>query len=223
MLTLNDAQRVRKAVLDRYEGYLPAGLAPKVRAKPIAEIFFILPEAEYTRHFDAYYRSFFAAINVVALGKKTKTGEPKKGTASLIGIARDPDNVYDSFACPAFCAPAVNPTDRKIYVNVDAGSTIGTLYHEFIHYLSHANFYPEMYAMGGKSPIILEGVTEYLTREVNPIVKNDRASQGKYQPWYAEVGATISGVTATDRMARMAFRGELADVATLGGTIPSGL
>lgn len=221
MLTNQDATKVIAAVLKKYGSMLPDGLATKVGALNSTKIFRILPENQYRPNFDAYYRSFFAAINVVALAKpieKAKGGATKR----LIGIAQSNDDVYDSFGCPAFCAPAVNPTDRVIYVNRDAPITIGTLYHEFIHFLSHGNFYPEMYAMGGKSPIILEGVTEYLTRAVSPEVKTDRSSQKKYQAWFSYVTSKITGSDdkVMQRMAAMAFTGDLKDVETLGGVVP---
>lgn len=212
------ASRVIKEVLDYYEQYLPLGLAAKVRTLNPARIFHILPESQYKPHFDAYYRSFFAAINVVALGPPVDRGG---GTQSLIGIATDRTrNVYESFACPAFCAPAVEVTQRRIYVNKDSGVTVGTLYHEFVHFLEHANFYPEMYAMGGASPKILEGVTEYLTRRISPTIASERAAGNKYQAWYAFVTNTITGDKVSERLARMAFQGDLREVPALGGTVP---
>jgi hypothetical protein len=109
-----DASDAMQQVLDRYETYLPAGLAPKIRSMNPSRIFRILPAAKYKPYFDAVFRNFFAAINVSACG----------GTKEVIGVANDSKSAFDNFACPAFCAPAVNVTDRVIYVNRDAGVTI---------------------------------------------------------------------------------------------------
>ncbi len=207
-----DANNAMQRVLNRYEQYLPAGLAPKVRSMNPAKIFRILPGPEYKPYFDAVFRNCFAAINVSACG----------GTRTVIGVANSPQTVYDNFACPAFCAPAVNVTDRVIYVNRDAGVTNGTLYHEFIHYLSHPNFYPEFYALGGNSPNILEGVTEYLTRRVAQDVAHDRYLQRKYQDRFAQVARDMGGnpTTTLDSLAQLTFQGDMAVLGTLGGAVP---
>lgn len=204
-----DASIVMKEVLNRYGDYLPGDLVSYLRSANPARIFRILPAKEYTPQFDAYFRSFFVAINVVALG----------GIRKMIGLA----NSGASIACPAFCAPAIDITQRRIYVNRDAGVTIGTLYHEFIHFLEHPNFYPEFYATGGASPNILEGVTEYLTRAVSSKVKQDRFSQRKYQAWLDQISSSL-GLSSTgpldDRVARLAFQGDFTLVPQLGGTVP---
>jgi hypothetical protein len=211
-LNTYDASQVIREVLNRYESLLPLGLATKVRTLNPARIFHILPQANYTPHFDAYYRSWFAGINVEACG----------GTARVIGIAKSTVDVYTQFACPAFCAPAVNVVDRRIYVNRDAAITIGTLYHEFIHYLSHGNFYPEFYAVGGRSPIILEGVTEYLTREVSTAVDQERSKQGKYANQLSDVTARAGGrgPKTFKTFVAIAFLGDLSAIPTLGGVVP---
>lgn len=205
-----EASRVMEQVLNRYEQYLPGGLASTVRSMNPAKIFRILPEAEYKPYFAAVFRNFFAAVNVSALGMRT------------LEVANSPASPYDNFACPAFCAPAVKVTDRVIYVNRDSGVTIGTLYHEFIHYLSHGNFYPEFYALGGRNPAILEGVTEYLTRRIAQPVAHDRYTQRKYQEWFADVSRAMGGnpTTTLQRLAALAFQGDMSSVPMLGGVAP---
>lgn len=212
MVDLNDAVTAMTDVLKRYEDVLPGGLAGRVRSANPATIFHILPEANYTPHFDAYFRKWFAATNVVACG----------GTESVIGIANSNRSVYASFACPAFVAPAVDPMHRKIYVNADAGVTIGTLYHEFVHFLSHGNFYPEFYALGGRNAIILEGVTEFLTRAVGPEIYRDRASGEKYDTQLFDVVMHSGGGNdkTMDKLAALAFKGDLSPVKELDGLMP---
>ena len=206
MLNTMDASSVMEVVLNRYEQYLPGGLASKVRSMNPARIFRILPAGSYQPYFDAVFTNFFAAVNVCALGM------------DVIGVA----NRGESFPCPAFCAPAVNVTDRVIYVNRDSGVTVGTLYHEFVHYLSHPNFYPEFYALGGDNPRILEGVTEYLTRRIAAPVAHDRYGQRKYQAWFTQVSRDMGGnpTTTLERLAALAFQGDLSVVPTLGGVAP---
>lgn len=199
-VTTVDASQARYEVLHKYESFLPAGLATRVRSLGLTEIFKILPAAQYRPVFDEYYRNFFAATNAKAFG-----------TEFTIGVANAPDDVCGTFNCPAFCAPASNVTDRTIYVNEDENVTFGTIYHEFIHFLEHPNFYPEFYAMGGDNPSVLEGVTEHLTRQVSPRVEHDRRSQDKYQKWFAMVQrATASLGQARDQLlAELAFKGKL--------------
>jgi hypothetical protein len=205
-----DASEVMEVVLNKYEQYLPAGLAPKVRSMNPARIFRILPENQYKPYFAAVFRNFFAAVNVSALGMR------------VIEVANSPASPYDQLACPAFCAPAVNVVDRTIYINRDSGVTVGTLYHEFVHYLSHSNFYPEFYALGGKNPSILEGVTEYLTRRIAAPVAHDRYNQQKYQTWFTQVSRDMGGnpTTTLQRLAALAFQGDFSVVLTLGRVAP---
>lgn len=205
------ASQVIQTVLNRYDAQLPVGLASRIRTLNPARVFRILPDAEYRPHFDEYFRNFFAAINSKAFG-----------TQYVIGIANAPNDVCGSFNCPAFCAPAVEPSGRTIYVNRgNAAATVGTLFHEFVHYLSHGNFYPEFYAMGGENPKILEGVTEFLTRRINGAVASERASLRKYQTWLDMVVSRIGSDAAAERqLAALLFRGDFSCLPTLGGVRP---
>jgi hypothetical protein len=153
--------------------------------------------------------------------KKAPTGWKPKVTDLGAPAPGRPD-VYSEFGCPAFCAPAVDPMQRNIYVNQDATITIGTLYHEFIHFLSHGNFYPEFYAQAGRSAIVVEGVTEYLTRAISPLVKQDRADGYKYDSQLMDVTLKAGGDSTKTLVAfqNLAFKGDLSMITTLGGTVP---
>jgi len=218
MVDMNDAVQVIRDVLERYENDLPAGLASKVKSVNPAKIFFILSENNYAPHFDAYFRAWFAVTNVIACARPNEAAP----TERIIGIAKGAANAYSKFACPAFVAPAVDPLNRRIYVNAESGVTIGTLYHEFIHFLSHGSFYPEFYALGGRNPIILEGVTEFLTRNIAPGIYRDRASQGKYDSQLLDVlmHAGGGGERTVGMLTGLAFKGDLSVIKTLDGAVP---
>lgn len=206
-----DAVRAINAVLTTYGPYLPPGVASAVRGKDPKAIIKILPAAQYRPQFDQYYRSFFAAINSKAFGIRY-----------TIDIANDESEVCGSFNCPAFCAPAVNVTDRVIYVNKDEDNTYATLCHELVHYISHPNFYPEFYSMGGENPKILEGVTEYLTRNISQDVAKERRAKKKYQAWYEAVNtALIKGSQGDLTVIRFALQGQYVPLMGLGGVAPN--
>lgn len=205
-LTIGDATVAMNAVLKKYESHLDQYLAAGVRKMTVGQIFRILPQAQYAPYFNSVFKNFFAAINVVALG----------GVRKMIDLARQTQvtDTNPAIACPAFTAPAVNVTDRVIYVNSDANITIGTLYHEFVHFLEHGNFYPEYYSLGGEYPKILEGVTEYLTRQVDPNIEAERKNGQKYKA-FLDVTMNRAWGSASDTLAKMikvAFQGDMSSL-----------
>jgi hypothetical protein len=214
-LTLNDATTARKGVLDAYGIYLPNGLGDRVRAMPIADIVKILPEDEYKDHFNAYFRNFFAGINVQAFGLeraipvKAPTNGDFNSRLNAMLQERQSHDYFNDIPCPAFCAPAVNVTQRRIYVNADAAITIGTLYHEFVHFIQHSNLYPELYSRGGDGPAILEGTTEFLTRRLSQTIQQERASGMKYQAHFNRISGQIGmNMLKKQQLLRFSFQGE---------------
>jgi hypothetical protein len=206
-VTNNDAARAINAVLNKYENYLNAGYVMGMRGIPSTDIIKILPAVQYRPIFDQYYRSFFAPIN--SMGR----------TAKMIGIANADAEVCGSFNCPAFCSPAVHTSARTIYVNADEPNTYATLCHELCHYISHGNFYPEFYSMGGANPDILEGVTEYLTRNISVEIEGDRSRLKKYQNQYDAVcKALIAGSQGEIDVIKFALQGEYVPLQGLSGT-----
>lgn len=206
-VNIGDATVAMNEVLTKYGPFLDPSVLSKVRQMPVGKIYRILSQAEYTPYFNSVFKNFFAAINVVALG----------GIKKMIDLAKTATDAAPAIACPAFTAPAVNVTDRVIYVNADANISIGTLYHEFVHFLEHGNFYPEFYSLGGNNPKILEGVTEYLTREVNANVKAERMREGKYKAFLDETmnrAWDAPPFSATTRMIQVAFRGDMSSLPT---------
>jgi hypothetical protein len=206
-VTNADAVRAIRAVLDKYGSYLNAGYVMGMRGIASTDIIKILPASQYRPQFDQYYRSFFAPIN--SMGR----------TVQMIDIANADAEVCGSFNCPAFCSPAVHTSARKIYVNVDEPNTYATLCHELCHYISHGNFYPEFYSMGGANPDILEGVTEYLTRNISVEVETERRQRGKYQTQYDAVrNALIAGSQGEIDVIKFALKGEYVPLQGLGAT-----
>lgn len=238
-LTYAQAEMARRDVLAAFNIYLPTGLADKVRARNIQDIVKILPQAQYKIHFsDVFYR-FFANANVVAFGRsvddpdKPGTGASEGGTVRLIR-SRAGATVQDKISaflvrrddalglcnCPAFTSPAINVLARNVYVNADMAQTsIGTLYHEFIHYLQHGNLYPEFYALGGKNIGVLEGITEFFTRRIDPAITIDRANGAKYQVYFDDISRRIgTSMPRRNALIRYCFQGE--PYVDLGGMQP---
>jgi hypothetical protein len=213
--TIGDATVAMDAVLKKYGPFLDPFVLAVVEKTDVNKIYRILPEDEYAPHFNSVFRNFFAAINAEALYARKNPDQPRTQndplTYQTILLARNATGATPVIACPAFTSPAVNVWDRVIYVNKDSGLTIGTLYHEFVHYLEHGNFYPEYYSLGGNNPKILEGVTEYLTREVHPNIRGERELGRKYQPF---LDITLNRAWGSDKetlekMIKVAFEGDM--------------
>jgi hypothetical protein len=239
-MTVNYAQAelARTAVLKAYGIYLPGGLAEKVRATNIRDLVQILPQAQYQIHFSDVFCKFFASTNVVAFGQQVQDPHIPNAMASQGGTRRlipqltgntieekltamlARRNALTVCNCPAFTSPAVNVMARKIYVNADLpGITIGTLYHEFIHFLQHSNLYPEFYALGARNIGVLEGITEFFTRRVDPLIDAERAQGQKYQAYFADISRRIgTGMQNRNALLRYCFQGE--PYVELGGARP---
>jgi len=239
-MTVNYAQaeQARTAVLNAYGIYLPTGLAEKVRAADIRSIVKILPQPLYERHFSDVFCKFFAAVNVTAFGRQVPDPDRAGSLAAQGGTARlipqlGGNTIEDKLTsllarrnalrvcnCPAFTSPAIDVLARTIYVNADLPDLkIGTLYHEFIHYLQHANIYPELYALGAKNIGVVEGITEFFTRRVDPLIKAERAAGSKYQSYFDDVSMRIgTGMQQRNALLRYCFQGE--PYVDLGGVKP---
>lgn len=189
-----------EVILKAYGQFLPKELLAKVQGQKASDIYRILPEDQYQKVFTEYYTHFFHAPMSQILG---------------------PGNAINT--CPAFVAPGIDNTRRKIYIKDDPRTTKGTYYHEFVHYLQHADFYPEFYCIGGKNPAILEGVTEWLTRRVDIKIARERQEQGKYQSYFESINAWVysgklNGGVAT--ILALSFQGQKGEVERMGGVWP---
>jgi hypothetical protein len=206
-VTRQDASNAIDVVLQKYGAHLPQGVASAIRAKNTDDVIKILPGVQYQPIFDDYFASFFAPTNAKNFGLKR-----------TIGVVMQ----CGSFGCPAFCSPASSPLHRTMYINADKDNTFSTLCHEMCHYISHGNFYPEFYAMGGDNPDIVEGVTEYLTRNINSAVRSDRETRQKYVKQYDMVSrALIAGSQGELDVIRFALRGDYCALPCVGGVKPN--
>ena len=78
-------------------------------------------------------------------------------------------------------------------------------------------------ATAGRSAIIVEGVTEYLTREISGAVDRDRAGGKKYDRQLGDVIAKMPAGKSTKTLTefqKLLFQGDLTLIPTLGGVKP---
>lgn len=167
-LTPENAARAIQLVKLKYGALLPTNLRLPTRE---SFKFYKLNEGFETVFQSIYIKTFRKANNAI-FGNEKISGSDINGF-----VTRDQD-----------------PGHRIIYINLDGAGTFGTLVHETLHAISHASFYPDYYCVGGQSPAVVEGITEYLTRKTSLPVSMMRTS---YEDWYrcteSWVGAEGSG------------------------------
>jgi hypothetical protein len=166
----NDARRAMSLVLNKYDSYLPDTLRTHSRLKDVKSVFFFVDWAKFKTMFDLFYGGFFKAA---------------------LGITSS-QNEVDPKCVGAFVTP--NPIHtRVIFVKnqfTGGGSrdhyfgNFATLCHEFIHFLSHENFYPLFYSTGGAAPDQVEGATEMLTRNISTQIAGMRTSYNRQYQWF---------------------------------------
>ena len=140
-LTIDDAVYVARLVVIDVIKLLPEGIMVDYPAlQNPSQIFEMLTPSQFKLAFD----------NNVAFFQKVL-----KCTINVKGV-------------DAFVSPEQDRNKRKVYIKLGADETPGVLVHEFIHWLSHPDFYPNFYEKGGTAPNIVEGVTEYFTRKYYP-------------------------------------------------------
>jgi len=195
-LTYSRAQTALDRALDRFQLILPYHMVQTAKKRGAKDIFEILPAVDFQRFFDLYWNSFFKL--------------------HFSGVVT---------TCPAFVTPDQDPGKRKIYVKDDGVTKPNTLDHEVIHYLQHPNFYPKFYEVAGHNPFILEGVTEYFTRELDSEVAKERVLDKKYQPNFLQVESwTKADASRRDAMVAYCFQGEKVDMTTISGVaMPVGM
>ena len=141
MLTMSDAERAFTMVLATYEGYI----LPELKKKTAREVFLFCDEQDFALRFDYTYQTAFKQANSVLI--------PGLITAKDIN---------------GFVTAEVDYDKRKVCIPKREGIAWPTLVHESLHYVSHQNFYPTYYLVGGQHPFQVEGATEYLTRATSP-------------------------------------------------------
>ncbi len=160
-----DAKTAIDEVMAAYDAYLPAELKLAVAQKPVNEIFVFCDAATYAAKFDiTWYCVFKKAIN---------------------SLSTD----YAASTVPGFCSSEKDRTARKIFLQRGVCDNPCTYHHEFIHWLTHQDFYPIYYTVGGNAPFQVEGVTEYATRSINPTIARTRS--GKYEKNYLKTKSWV--------------------------------
>ncbi|HEU0203569.1 MAG TPA: hypothetical protein VFR86_24425 [Burkholderiaceae bacterium] len=194
MLNHADAQTAMDQVVGAYKAWIPKDVLDDLETRSAETVFQFLDDAEYAVVFEHVYNSTFKAAN-----------------AALFGA-----NVITAAMCPGFCTPKTTQKRKMIFMAKGRGTTKGTYYHEFIHFLQHANFYPNYYVTAGMAPFQIEGVTEYLTRGVSTAVATERDGQKKYQANYLKTDAWVkSDKSNYERMLKFNFQGVATDLSAV--------
>ncbi len=165
-----------------------------VASRDATTIFQFWDDADYALVFDSVYDNTFRAANAALFGAR----------------------VITAAQCPGFCTPRKEQKRKMIYMAKGRGTTKGTYYHEFIHFLQHHNFYPEYYCTAGMAPFQVEGVTEYLTRDVSLAVARERRGQGKYQSHFLKTEAWVKHARGNlERLLKYNFQGVATDLSSI--------
>jgi hypothetical protein len=142
-ITMDNAKRAMAKVWDRWGAHIPKELQ-NYRAEDI----FRFHETVFT--FDSAFSLTFATTFKQANGLTCPAADIGGG-------------------CGGFVTPTLSHEARLIHIhpkNLDNEfDPMGLLSHEYIHYLSHPNFYPIHYKAGGSHPTQVEGATEWLMIE----------------------------------------------------------
>jgi len=163
MLNHDDADRAMHIIRSKYSAHYPKNLD----VHDARDLFVFLEPAEFTKKFAITYNGCFKTAN-----NFSETAE------ELVDYVN------------AFVASDFHNFKRKIYVKRVEEIKWGTCAHEYLHFLTHRNFYPAFYSMGGRNPDIVEGMTEYLTREADPELANTRTS---YDTQYLQTKSWVTG------------------------------
>jgi hypothetical protein len=137
MLDHDDADRAMTYIRTNYAQYYPSMLD----VHDAKDVYVFCTESEFATVFKITYEATFKAAN---------------------GFTEQSHEVVDYVN--GFVASDYYNFKRKIYIKKKEEIKWGTLVHEYIHFLQHRNFYPVYYSMGGSAPDVVEGVTEFLTR-----------------------------------------------------------
>ena len=187
MVTMADAKTAVRKVHERWGAYIPAQL----REYEPEDIFLFCDADKYKNYFTMIYELIFK-----------KAGN----------FPQAPLDFFNKGVCgiPAFASP--HPHSRRmLYISPNTWVTEKILAHEYIHWLSHMNFYPNFYKVGGGNPFRVEGITQWTTCATG-YDNSDRAYE-------LELWKTSSWLCADrqnlDRMLLFMFQGVATDLASI--------
>jgi hypothetical protein len=182
MVTIVDARTAMQKVQTKWGAYIPAHLL-KYKAE---DIFVFCDSHKYRTYFSMTFEVLF----------KKAGNYPQESGDFFQGASQHICGV------PAFASPHPH-TRRKLYISPNDWVVEKILAHEYIHWLSHENFYPEYYKVGGQHPFQVEGVTQWVTCETG-YDNSDRA----YEANLLQTNAWVRGDTRNmDRMLKFMFQG----------------
>lgn len=190
MVTIADARTAMHKVQTHWGAYIPAHLL-QYKAE---DIFVFCDASKYRTYFTMTYEVLFKKAGNFA----QDSGDFFQGPSqSICGI-------------PAFASP--HPHSRRmLYISPNDWVVEKILAHEYIHWLSHENFYPEYYKVGGQHPFQVEGITQ-LTTLWTGYDNSDRAYERNVLQTNSWVGGDHGRM---DRMLRFMFQGVATDLSAI--------
>jgi hypothetical protein len=156
-MTMQDAERARQLVLATWGHYIPA----EVQRYTANRIFVFYTDPSYFRA--AFGVMWDAAFQKVVV--RECTARKPRTVANLQAQMDNIDAASTGGSLAGFVTASRENRQRRIHINPESQEfdPIGALAHEYIHFLSHPNFYPDYYKEGGDNPFRVEGATDWIT------------------------------------------------------------
>jgi hypothetical protein len=152
LITQQHVDLARKRVHDRWGQHIPREL----QQLPTNQVFIIhTNSANFGFEFNKMWNPGFQLA--------------VKRDCTVSNMTMDPNIVYSQgVTCIGFVTDDRDHRKRRVHIDSnnpgkEEFDPIGALAHEYIHFLSHTNFYPDYYMVGVDNPYRVEGVTDWLT------------------------------------------------------------
>lgn len=195
-MNLATARTAKQKVWDSWGGIIPAEL----ESVGVEDIFkFHSIQRSYDIAFASTFIRTFRAANAV----NCRAGDKFAKTVDAFVTADDKNRDREIHVSPVALDWQPNPTPADPFA---------LLAHEYLHWLSHKNFYPNYYKRGGQCPFRVEGFTEYMMLCCfggDPVTIAYPAEFAKTDAWLKADAGNL------DRMVRFLFLGEETDLSAL--------
>jgi hypothetical protein len=190
------ATAAKATVLSKWGAFIPTQLH---RAAPGSFFKFHATDASYAIAFAATYIRTFRNANCMTCRASDKIAP---GVAAFVTANRNNlDREIHVAPAALTLMPGQTPADAE-----------ALLAHEYIHWLSHPNFYPSYYRVGGANPFRVEGFTEWLMMECYPPNAVNIVYQAEYQKTSAWLDADRNNLS---RLLNFIFNGVATDLSAL--------
>jgi hypothetical protein len=156
-ITMQDAVLARQRVLAAWGHYIPA----EVQQYTADRIFVLYTDPSYYRTaFEVMWNSAFRGVVT-----RECTASMRKTVGGVEDMLNTVAAVSSGAGLAGFVTASRENRSRRIHVNPASQEVdpVGALAHEYIHFLSHPNFYPDYYMEGGDNPFRVEGATDWIT------------------------------------------------------------